>query len=241
MAPPPESQLLWINKDVKSYKQSKKLSAVQAAIINAHSQQQARAARAIANQRGLRDSSAVKAIVGWKQRSVSSTSRSSPTKDQSSEEFESCLTEDSERNPKKLEFMEFIVGSRLKGPPDNLLPFIPYICGKDEALDPFNCTAAKIDSNMHKLMEFYLAQVHPVSHPHPSEAVAMIAIFYQHSLDHFPKNLWKLQLLEFRLLLFYPRWKTRQFGSTLLTLRGCVVIVEREARRRTRKPRHRVR
>jgi hypothetical protein len=71
MAPLPESQLLWVNKDVKSYKQSRKVSAAQASIINAHSQHQARAARNVASQRALRESSTVKAIVGWKQRSVS--------------------------------------------------------------------------------------------------------------------------------------------------------------------------
>jgi hypothetical protein len=70
MAPPPEAQLLWVNKDIKSYKQSRKVSAAQASVINAHSQQQARATRHIASQRALREGSAVKAVVGWKKRDV---------------------------------------------------------------------------------------------------------------------------------------------------------------------------
>lgn len=212
MAPPPESQLLWINEDVKSYEQPKRLTATQAAIVNAHSQQQARAARTIASQRALRDGSAVKAIVGWKQRSISSTSKSSSPEDQSREELEFYLSEGSERRPKKL---QFVVRSHFKGPLDNL---VPYICGKDEALDPFNCTAVKIDSTMHSHMEFYLARLHPVSYPHPLEYVAMIPIFQHTFLEPFPNNLLKLQLLQFRLLMACAP-KIRQFGLTLLTLR----------------------
>jgi hypothetical protein len=71
MAPIPESQLLWVNKDVKSYEQSRKVPAAQASIINAHSQQQGRAARLIASQRALTEGSAAKAVVGWKTRGVS--------------------------------------------------------------------------------------------------------------------------------------------------------------------------
>jgi hypothetical protein len=67
----PESQLLWVNKDVKSYEQSRKVPAAQASIINTHSQQQGRAARLIASQRALREGSAAKAVVGWKTQSVS--------------------------------------------------------------------------------------------------------------------------------------------------------------------------
>ena len=71
MAPIPESQLIWVNKDVKSYEQSRKVPAAQASIINAHSQQQARAARLVASQQALREGSAAKAVVGWKTRDVS--------------------------------------------------------------------------------------------------------------------------------------------------------------------------
>jgi hypothetical protein len=71
MALIPESQLLWVNKDVKSYEQSGKVPATQGSIINAHSQQQGRAARLIASQRNLREGSAAKAVVGWKTRDVS--------------------------------------------------------------------------------------------------------------------------------------------------------------------------
>jgi hypothetical protein len=71
MAPAPESQLLWVNKDVKSYRQSRKAPAAEASIINSHSQQQARIARIIASQRALREGSAAKAVVGWKKRDAS--------------------------------------------------------------------------------------------------------------------------------------------------------------------------
>jgi hypothetical protein len=66
MAPIPESQLLWVNKDVKSYEQSRKVPAAQSSIINAHSQQQGRVARLVASQQALRKGSAAKAVVGWK-------------------------------------------------------------------------------------------------------------------------------------------------------------------------------
>jgi hypothetical protein len=162
MAPPPESQLLWVNKDVKSYKQSKGVSAAQAAIINTHSQQQARAARTIASQRALRDGSAVKAIVGWQRRSVSLTSSTSTLEHESPDDHKSAPKKDSQHKPKKL--VEFVVRCSSNDPSDNLLPYVPYICGKDKALDPFDCTAVKIDSNMHDLIEFFLARLHPVSY-----------------------------------------------------------------------------
>jgi hypothetical protein len=167
MAQPPESPLLWVNKDVKSYQKSKTPSPAQAALINAHSQQQARAARTIASQRALRDGSAVKAIVGWRQQSTSPTSSNSSLEDQSAEESKSRPTKDSKRNLKKL---ESIVRSHFKDPSDMPVPHIPYICGKDEALDPFNCTAAKIDSDMHDIIHFYLTRVYPVS-PLPQSCI----------------------------------------------------------------------
>jgi hypothetical protein len=141
MATPPGSQLLWINQDVKSYKQSRRVSATQAATINTHSQQQARAAINMASQRALREDSAVRTIVGWRQRSVPRSK------------------EDSESKPEKL---EPLVRLQSKTSLDNLVPSILHICGKDEALDPFNCTAAKIDSNAHDLIEFYLRRVAPI-------------------------------------------------------------------------------
>lgn len=164
MAPPPESQLLWVNKDVKSYKQSKRVSAAQASIINAHSQQQARAARTIASQRALREGSAVRAVLGWRQQRVSAASSSSAPDDQSADDHKSHPTKDSERKAKKV---EFIARRSSADPSAQLVPYIPYICGKDEALDPFNCTAAKIDSNMHDLLKFFLARLHAVSCPQP--------------------------------------------------------------------------
>jgi hypothetical protein len=159
MAPPPESQLLWVNQDVQSYRQSRRVSATQAAIINAHSQQQARAARNRASQRALRGGSAAKAIVGWRQRSGPPTSWSSCPQDRSPHQSKPCSKEDSESNPEKL---EILVRLQSETSFDNLVPSILHICGKDEALDPFNCTAAKIDSNAHDLIEFYLRRVAPI-------------------------------------------------------------------------------
>jgi len=150
MAPPPGSQLLWVNQDVKSYKQSRRVPATQAAIINAHSQQQSRAARNMASLRALREDSAVRTIVGWRQRSVPPTSRSSCPQDRSPQQSKPCLKEDSESKPEKLDSF------------DNLVPSILHICGKDEALDPFNCTAAKIDSNAYDLIKFYLIREAPI-------------------------------------------------------------------------------
>jgi hypothetical protein len=159
MAPPPGSQLLWVNQDVKSYKQSGRVSATQAATINAHSQQQARAARNMASQRALREDSAVRTIVGWRQRSVPPTSWSSYPQDRSPQQSKPCSKEDSESKPEKL---ESLVRLQSETSFDNLVPSILNICGKDEALDPFNCTAAKIDSNAHNLIEFYLRRVAPI-------------------------------------------------------------------------------
>jgi hypothetical protein len=152
MAPPPGSQLLWVNQDVKSYKQSRRVPATQAAIINAHSQQQARAARIMASQRALQEDSAVRTIVGWRQRSVPPTSWSRYPQGQSPQQSKPCSKEDSESKSEKLESETSF---------DNPVPSILHICGKDEALDPFNCTAAKIDSNAHDLIEFYLRRVAP--------------------------------------------------------------------------------
>jgi hypothetical protein len=157
MAPPPESQLLWVNKDVKSYKQSRKLSAAQAAVINAHSQQQARAARTIASQQALREGSAVRAIIGWRQLSASSASPSTKSQGPPPDDGKTCPTKDTKRCLKGLEFVTRSSSSAL------LERLVPCICGKDEAVDPFNCAAVKMDSNMHDLIEFYLARLHPVS------------------------------------------------------------------------------
>jgi hypothetical protein len=174
MAPLPDSQLLWVNQDVQSYTQSRRVSVTQAAIINAHSQHQARAARNITSQRALREGSAAKAIVGWRQRSVPPTSWSSYPQDRWPQQSKPCSREDSESNPKKLESSIRLLS---KTSFDKLVPSIRYICGKDEALDPFNCTAAKIDSNAHNLIEFYLRRVDPVSHPRPACFVVGITIF----------------------------------------------------------------
>jgi hypothetical protein len=174
MAPPPESQLLWVNKDVQSYRKSRRVSAIQAGIINAHSQQQARAARNIASQRALREGSAAKAVVGWRQRGVPPTSWSSYPQDRWPQQSKPCSREDSESNPEKL---ESLIRLQSEASFDKLVPSIRYICGKDEALDPFNCTAVKIDSNAHDLIEFYLRRVDPVSHPRPACFVVGITIF----------------------------------------------------------------
>jgi hypothetical protein len=159
MAPPSGSQLLWVNQDVKSYKQSKRVSATQAATINAHSQHQAKAARNLASQRALREDSAVRTIVGWRQRSVPPTSWSSYPQDRSPQQSKPSSKEDSESEPEKL---GFLVRLQSETSSDNLVPSILHICGKDEALDPFNCTAAKIDLNAHSLIEFYLRRVAPI-------------------------------------------------------------------------------
>jgi hypothetical protein len=82
-------------------------------------------------------------------------------RDELPEESKSCPVKDIEHRPKKL---EFIVRYYSKDSAHKLVPYIPSICGKDEAVDPFNCTAVKIDSNMHSLIEFYLARLHPVSY-----------------------------------------------------------------------------
>lgn len=167
MAPSVESQLLWVNKDVKSYKQSKRIPAAQAALINAHSQQRARAARTLASQQALRDGSAVKAIVGWRQRSVSPTASTSSLADQLPEELGTYRNRNSESRGENWEYSERSDPNDSSG---KLSPHLAYICGKDEALDPFQCTAVKLDSKMHDLIQFYLARLHPVSYP-PSTSI----------------------------------------------------------------------
>jgi hypothetical protein len=130
----------WLrHQNIKSYKQSKKVSAAQASIINTHSQQQGKAARIFASQQALRDSSAAKAIVGWKQRSVSHASSNSMLEDQSSDDEKPYPRKDRKHKPKKLELVVRYSSS------SSSAKLVPYICGKYEAADPFHCIAVKID------------------------------------------------------------------------------------------------
>src|SRR5271154_1169738 len=73
----PDSGLLWVNTDVKSYKRSKRASTAQTSSINSHAQVQARATKVSLSQRALKESLVATAVVGWKRRSATADGSSS--------------------------------------------------------------------------------------------------------------------------------------------------------------------
>jgi hypothetical protein len=143
----PDYGLLWINADATSYRSRKKLPAVQPSIINTHSQHYARRARAAAGHRALRNSSAASGLVGWNRRSDTPGEATTDSHLAASHENGLCTAEE-----------ESSVALIIQRPSPRL---VPHICGKDEALDPFHCSAAKIDSTMHGLIHFSLVRIHP--------------------------------------------------------------------------------
>jgi hypothetical protein len=147
----PASQLLWVNADVKSYKGYKRMSTAQASAINAHAQARARAVRNSLNQQALRQSSAATAVVGW--------SRWGTKTDESSSGTPRCQSIDGDAQ--KQDAFDRFHALVVKGDLSSRL--VPRICGRDEALDPFDCAAAKIDSSIYDIIQFYLARIHPTS------------------------------------------------------------------------------
>ena len=144
-----DSRLLWVNTDAKSYRGCKRVTAAQASAINAHSQAQARATRTSLSRRALRESSSAIAIVGsnrWRTVAGELQSRG----------CESSAAEPNVRKPKD-DTRDDAVAIK----PDRNLRLAPRICGKDEALDPFDAAAQKMDLGMHDLIQFYLARIHP--------------------------------------------------------------------------------
>lgn len=144
-----DSRLLWVNTDAKSYRGCKRVTAAQASAINTHAQAQARATRTSLSRRALRESSSAIAIVGsnrWKTVIGELQSRG----------CESSAAEPNVRKPRDDTRNEAVA---IK--PDRNLRLVPRICGKDEALDPFDAAAQKIDSGMHDIIHFYLARIHP--------------------------------------------------------------------------------
>jgi hypothetical protein len=144
----PDYGLLWVNADAGSYRSRKKLPAIQSSIINAHSQQYAWRSRATAGHCALRNSSAASGLVGWTRRSDTPGEATTDSRLAASYENESYTAEEFESS----------VAQMVRPPVPRL---VPHICGKDEALDPFHCSAAKIDSTMHGLIHFSLARIHP--------------------------------------------------------------------------------
>jgi hypothetical protein len=138
-----------VNADAKSYNARRKLPAVQAS-INAHSQQHTWKAKTTAGYRALRNSSAARGLVGWNR-------RSGPPVEVV---FDSRLATRYEKGTHKQEELEPGRELTIRRPITRL---VPRICGKDEALDPFSCTAAKIDSSMRDLLQFFLGQIHPTT------------------------------------------------------------------------------
>jgi hypothetical protein len=157
----PDSGLLWVNTDVESYKHSKRASIAQDSAINSHAQLQARATKASLSQRALKESLVATAVVGWKRRSA--------TADGSSSQCQSA-----EHNASDYDDTKALDAFVLKQ--DWSSRIVPRICGKDEALDPFDCTAAKIDSSMYDIIQFYLARIHPTSWTAKAYASARLGV-----------------------------------------------------------------
>ena len=144
-----DSRLLWVNTDAKSYRGCKRVAAPQASAINAHVQIQARAARISLSRRALGESSSAIATVGsnrWRTVTAELQSRG----------CESSAAEPNVRKPG-----DDTRDDAVTIKPDRNLRLVPRICGKDEALDPFDAAAQKIDSDMHNIIHFYLARIHP--------------------------------------------------------------------------------
>jgi hypothetical protein len=160
----PDSGLLWVNTDVKSYKRSKRAPIAQASAINSHAQLQARATKASLSQRALKESLVATAVVGWKRRSA--------TADGSSSQCQSAEHSASNYDDTKV-FDVFALK------PDWSSRIVPRICGEDEALDPFDCAAAKVDSSMFDIIQFYLARIHPTSWTAKAYASARLGVDYE--------------------------------------------------------------
>jgi hypothetical protein len=161
----PDPGLLWVNTDAKSYKRSKRASIAQTTAINSHAQAQARATKAGLSQRALKESSVATAVVGWKRRSATADGSSSQC--QSAEHNASNYYDDTKASD----------ASTRK--PDWSSRIAPRICGEDEALDPFDCAAAKVDSSMFDIIQFYLARIHPTSWTGKAYASARLGVDYE--------------------------------------------------------------
>jgi hypothetical protein len=164
----PGSGLLWVNTDVKSYKRSKRVSVAEASAINSHSQLQARTTKACLSQRALRGSLVTTAIFGWKRRSATADDGSSSGSSQ-------CQS--AEHNTSNYDDAKAPDAFALK--PDWSPRIVPRISGKDEALDPFDCAAAKVDSCMNDIIQFYLARIHPTSWTAKAYASARLGVDYE--------------------------------------------------------------
>jgi hypothetical protein len=159
-----DSRLLWINTDVKSYKRSKRMPTAQAAAINAHAQNQARAAKASQSHRALRESSVATAVVGWNRRSTTIDDLSSDDRKCQSTERDALNRNDAKKH------------DAMALEPDRSSRLVPHICGRDETLDPFDSAAAKIDFGIYDIIQFYLARVHPTSWTAKSYASARLGL-----------------------------------------------------------------
>lgn len=163
----PGSQLLWVNSDAKSFKQSKRVSSAQASAINAHAQHQARAARTSLSQLALRESSAAVAVVGWNKRK--STTVEAVSKGSEAQSAEHDASKNNEAKPHDAVALILDQSCRL----------VSHICEKDETLDPFDCAAVKIDSSIYDIIQFYLARIHHTSWTAKAYASARLGLDYE--------------------------------------------------------------
>ena len=125
-----QGDLLWVNADAASCNPSKSRPETKFA-INSHIQRYRKRNEQASRNRSLLKGSAARAIVGWTTRSTSSTPSPVAVR-------ESSEAKDTQPTPKLLNETPLV---------HNQTHLIRSICGKGEAVDPFDCVATKLDGD----------------------------------------------------------------------------------------------
>ncbi len=143
-----QCELLWVSTNPASRHPSKSRPEERFA-INSHIQRYRKRNEQSSKHRKLLNDSAAKSVVGWTTRSTSLTP--SPTATHVSVSSESS---DARPTPKLVDVTHHV---------DNQMQLIRSICGKDEAVDPFDSVATKLDFDATERLKFYLHWGRPIA------------------------------------------------------------------------------